>query len=41
MRGARAQRGPSAARVERVEIRVASESELALITAGFTALPTV
>jgi acylphosphatase len=36
-----AQRGPSAARVERVEIRVASESELALITAGFTALPTV
>ena len=35
-----AQRGPPAARVERVEIHVASESELALVTADFTALPT-
>jgi acylphosphatase len=35
-----AHRGPPAARVERVETRAASQSELALITPGFAALPT-
>ena len=36
-----AQRGPSAARVERVDTRAATSAELALNPSGFATLPTV